>query len=179
MLSIYNCSKKVISNYDEITGRDRSSDIRLQGEIAYLLAQQYVDTKMILSMAENMGTDDDSLPMYKIKGMLERTSYSKKLNPGEVLFPAGVKNHKLYVKNKDGVIGYISFKDDRLYYGIIPLFERKTVQVKMNLIEAKPAKRRSAGFYDIEMVIKLLNENKTNMIDSVNLKIENILSDWE
>ena len=58
LLSIYNCSKKVISNYDEIAGRDRSLDIRLQGEIAYLLAQQYVDTKMILSMAENMGTDD-------------------------------------------------------------------------------------------------------------------------
>ena len=48
-----------------------------------------------------------------------------------------------------------------------------------DLIEAKPAKRRSSGFYYIEMVIKLLNENRTNMIDSVNLKIENILSDWE
>ena len=45
-------------------GRDRSSDIALQGEIAYLLVQQYVDTKMILSMTENMGTDSDKLPMF-------------------------------------------------------------------------------------------------------------------
>lgn len=176
LLSIYNCSKKIISDNDELTGRDRSLDISLQGEIAYLLAQQYVDTKMILSMTENMGTDSDELPMFKIKGMLERTSYTIKPNPGEVLFPAGIKNHKLYVKNKEGVIGYVSFKDDRLYYGIIPLFERKAVQVKMNLKEIKPSKRRNSDFYDIEMVIKLLKEDKTNMIDSVNLKIENLLN---
>lgn len=177
LLSIYNCSKKIIIDNDEKTNRDRSSDIVLQGEIAYLLAQQYVDTKMILSMTESMGTDSDSLPMYKIKGMLERTSYSIKLTKDEVIFPAGVKNHKLYVKNKDGVIGYVSFKDDRLYYGIIPLFERKVVQVKMNLREAKTTKRRGSIFYDIEMVIKLLDENKSNMIDSVNLKIEKILEE--
>lgn len=176
LLSIYNCSKKIILNHDEITGRDRSSDIALQGEIAYLLAQQYVDTEMILSMAESMGTDSDSLPMFRIKGMLERTSYSIKINPGEVIFPAGIKNHKLYVKNKDGVIGYVSFKDDRLYYGIIPLFERKAVQVKMSLTEAKTTKRRGFGFYDVEMIIKLLKEDKTNMIDSVNLKIEEVLN---
>lgn len=30
--------------------------------------------------------------------------------------------------------------------------------------------------YDIEMLIKLLKEVKTNMIDSVNLKIDNILN---
>ena len=93
-----------------------------------------------------------------------------------MLFPAGVKNHRLYVKNGDGVIGYVSFKDDRLYYGIIPLFERKIVQVKMNLREAKTTKRRGTGYYDIEMVIKLLKENKTSMIDSVNLKIEKLLN---
>lgn len=176
LLSIYNCSKKIISNHDDETGRNRSSDIKLQGEIAYLLAQQYVDTEMVLSMTENMGVDTESSQMFKLKGMLERTSYSIKINPGEMLFPAGVKNHKLYVRNKDGVIGYVSFKDDRLYYGIIPLFERKAVQVKMNLCEANATKRRGSGYYDIEMLIKLLKEDKTNMIDSVNLKIDNILN---
>ena len=47
----------------------------------------------------------------------------------------------------------------------------------MNLREAKTTKRRGSIFYDIEMVIKLLDENKSNMIDSVNLKIEKILEE--
>ena len=46
----------------------------------------------------------------------------------------------------------------------------------MNLRGAKITPRRNSGFYDIEMVIKLLKEDKTNMIDSVNLKIDDILN---
>lgn len=50
---------------------------------------------------------------------------------GSTLYPAGVSNHRLYLRNKSGqIIGYLSFKDDRLYYVIIPLLEQNKAQVK-------------------------------------------------
>ena len=50
------------------------------------------------------------------------------------LSPAYLKNHRLFVRNKTGKeSGYISFKDDRLYYIIIPLLEQKSAQVKIKI----------------------------------------------
>ena len=177
LLSLYNCSKRIITDSDEKTGKDRSQDISLQGEIAYLLAQQYVNTSLILSLTEDIGIDDDGLHMYKIKGMLERTDFSIKLFEEEIIYPAVVRKHRLYVKSKNGVIGYVSFKDDRLYYGVIPLFERKAVQVKMKLHEVKDLKHKKSGLYDIEIVIKCLKEDESRMIESINLKIEKLLEE--
>lgn len=177
LLSIYNCSKKIITDSDERTGRDRSQDIFLQGEIAYLLAQQYVNTSIILALTEDIGVDDDGLHMYKIKGMLERTDLRIKLTANEAIYPAAVQKHRLYVKSNNGVVGYVSFKDDRLYYGIIPLFERKAVQVKMKLNGVKDSKYKKSGLYDIEIIIKCLKEDETRMIEAINLKIEKLLED--
>lgn len=175
LLSIYNCSKKIIIDSDEQLRCNRSDNIPLQGEIAYLLAQQYVDTSMILSMMDSIGEDIDGLKMYKLHGMLEMMDISVNLSEGEIVYPAGVRHHRLYVKNKTGVVGYVSFKDDRLYYGLIPLFERKAVRVKMVIHVVQHSKRSRKKSYDIEMAIKLLNEDKNHMIESINLQIENIL----
>lgn len=175
LLSIYNCSKKIVSENDEKTGRNRSGDIGLLGEISYLLAQQYVDTAMILSMLDNIGRDSDGLTMYRLKGMLEVTDYNIKLKDGEIVNPAGVSHHKLYVRNNNGIVGYVSFKDDRLYYGVIPLFERKTVQVKMKVQLVQNSKRNKTGFYDLDIVLKLLSEDKNHMMESISMQIEDVL----
>ena len=177
LLSIYNSSKKIIIDSDEKKGQNRSEDIYLQGEVAYLLAQQFVDKSMILSMLEEIGNDSDGNKMYRVQGMLELTEKNIRLNDGEAVYPAGIKHHRLYVQNREGIVGYVSFKDDRLYYGIIPLFERRTVQVKMKIYKIDQKSRRNSNYYDIDLIMKILNEDRNRMMESINLKISNILEE--
>lgn len=67
-----------------------------------------------------------------------------------VIYPAGITNHRLYVRNRSGeILGYLSFKDDRLYYVVIPLFEQKAVQVKMQVEERKLKSRAYGRYQDV------------------------------
>lgn len=84
--------------------------------------------------------------------------------------------HKLYVKNELGKeIGYISFKDDRLYYGIIPLLERRRALIKMVVKDARLRRLNQRKYMDVTMYLKLEQENREMMIDSINLKIDQLL----
>ena len=72
------------------------------------------------------------------------SSLGKKLPAeGEYIFPAGIRDHRLYLKNASGQeLGYLSFRDDRMYYIMIPLFEQRRVQVRIRVTGA-PASKKS------------------------------------
>lgn len=172
--SIYLCSKEIISADDETCGKSRVNNIKLQADITYLLAQQFVDSETALSIMTKKGSDD--VPIYELDAMLETDLRQVTLKAGDYIYPVGFSEHKLYVTNEKGTkLGYISFKDDRLYYGIIPLLERRAAQVKMQVESAEVKKFMGRKYLDVKMQIKLLNEDKKHMIDSINLKIDKLL----
>ena len=50
--------------------------------------------------------------------------HSFSLKPGDLLYPAGIRKHRLYLKNRGGhELGYLSFHDDRMYYIVVPLLD--------------------------------------------------------
>jgi hypothetical protein len=67
-------------------------------------------------------------------------------------------------------LGYITFKDDRLLFGLVPLFEQRKVQVKATVSET----RRSV---DIDLYLKRTDTDASSAIDSVNLRIAERLRD--
>jgi len=97
---------------------------------------------------------------------------------GSFLYPAGVSNHRLYLRNNGGQIaGYLSFKDDRLYYVIIPLFEQKKAQVKIVVADNAKATRSRKKYAEIDLWVKLI-EDQNSAIDNTNRKIDELLEKY-
>ncbi|MCQ2492882.1 MAG: J domain-containing protein [Lachnospiraceae bacterium] len=168
--SLYKLSKDIIAADDERKGINRSSDIDLMADIAYLLSGQFIsaDTTLSLMRAEDGVYGDEKI--YYTKGVLEweRVWEEGKYESGVILFPAYVKKHRLYVcDDRKHVLGYLSFKDDRLLFGIIPLFERRVVQIKMQMGQKAS---------EVDLWIRKLPETEESGIDSINLKIEQRLA---
>ena len=118
--------------------------------------------------------------IFYLSSMLELTNRAVSVKAGEAVYPSRLRNHKLYLKNQEGQeLGYLSFSDDRMYYLIIPLFEQKRVQVKMQAAEIKAEKRKRAAdrYQKLHLWIKLLDADN-RMPESLNLQIERLLSDY-
>ena len=165
--SLYVTSKQIIEEDDAVKGCSRVDDVSLLSNITYLLAGQFFGAEVALSL---MKKDSEQNAFYT-KAMLELDITAMAPKDGDVLVPTQVKNHRLYVSDVRGrQLGYLSFKDDRLLFGLIPLFERRVVSVKMKSCKTIPR----AKSVDVDMWIKLLPENES-VIDSVNLKIANLL----
>ena len=172
--SLYNCSKSIISMHDETKDFDRSSDITLLSKLTYLLIQQFVDTSMILGLL----TKADSNNIYEVDAMLEITNPYVRLTDGATIYPARISEHRLYVKSQTGKeIGYLSFKDDRLYYGIIPIFERRACKIKMQVACATCKYLNHKKYVDVNLMLKLLDEDMTCVIESINAKIDKLLNE--
>ena len=126
LLSIYNLSLRLLGDMGEVKLS------RLQPELAYLLSQQFVDCENIISGYEIEA--EGSAKTYYIPAMLETEGRRCLAAEGTVLVPKGVRNHRLYLSNEAGrELGYISFADDKLYYALVPLFEQRSVQVKIRV----------------------------------------------
>ena len=139
-------------------------------DLTYLLTSQYIDGLTSLQqLATKEGSD------FKVSAMLEMESDKAIPKVGTSLYPAGFTNHRLYIRNISGeILGYLSFKDDRLYYVIIPLLEGHAVQVKMQVVEKKLKARSKGRYAEVALWLRLNKESKTD-IESKNLKIEELL----
>lgn len=181
--SIYQCSKELLDEMDEKSFRDEGGAKRqqIQAELTYLLAQQFIDALALLSeLAEGEESGPDADRIFYLSSMLELTSGAVSVKAGEAVYPSRLRNHKLYLKNQDGQeLGYLSFFDDRMYYLIIPLFEQKRVQVKIQAAEMKAEKRKRAagGYQKLHLWVKLLAAD-SRMPESLNLQIEKLLADY-
>lgn len=170
--SLYQCSKQIIFDADPEGIRLQGNDIKLLSELTYLLAQQFVDTEMILSLLAKVVSEDE---IYQIPAMLE-ISGRNTLKKGETIYPSRLQQHKLYVKNTKGKeLGYLSFKDDRLYYGIIPLFERRSTRVKMQIHGDDVKRSNGKRYLDVDLYMKIDKEKNQFMVESISLKIEELL----
>ena len=85
-------------------------------------------------LAVKEGSVREGEPVYSMAVMLETKSSrcSVSLKVGDFLLPSALRNHRLFVRNRQGQeLGYLSFQNDRLYYVVVPLFEQKKVQVRI------------------------------------------------
>ncbi len=185
LLSLYQCSKELLDGIDEKLQREETLPERqqIQAELTYLLAQQFIDGSSILAelvKKEEITSDGDQV--FHFSSMLELIAGAEPVKVGEMIYPCGIRNHKLYLKNRAGrELGYLSFLDDRLYYIIIPLFEQKRVQVKLQAAETKAEKRRRTAdrYQKLNLWAKLLRVNTSRMPENLNLQIEELLKKYK
>lgn len=113
--------------------------------------------------------------------MLEMLANAPFLRAGMTLYPQSLKNHRLYLKTKSGnAAGYISFRDDRLYYIIIPLLEQKRAQVKVQIAtrQDKNNTRHNVKYKNLDFWIKISDNNSGTFPESINMQIEEILTKY-
>ena len=184
LLSLYRLSKELLdeaeTSYSSGRARRDLQNLRqqIQPELAYLLAQQFLDcSAMLKELAVKEGNVRERDPVYSMVAMLEAKSNRRPgpLKEGELLRPSALRNHRLFVRNQQGQeLGYLSFRDDRLYYIVVPLFEQKKVQVRIQVL--KPG---AAGGYDhLKLWLKLLPQTKQEMPENLNLEIEALLGQY-
>ncbi len=142
-------------------------------DLIYLLTIQFIDGPHAL---KELGTVQNDT--YKIDAMVELEMNAATPKAGAKLYPAGITNHRLYLRNGAGeIVGYLSFKDDRLYYAIIPLFEQKQAQVKMKVVDNKLTTRTRKRYVDLDLWIRL-NEVSETGVESTNLRIDELLKKY-
>lgn len=170
--SIYQCGKKLLDDIDDALGRRAPSASRMdiQTELTYLLAQQFIhSTALLRELTKKQWTAEDGAVIFLISSMLESPAPSP-LSAKEVLYPAGIRQHRLYLKDRAGKeLGYLSFHDDRMYYVVVPLLEQRGVMVR---IEAAGTARK------LHLWLKVPPVTAGHMPENLNLKIEHLLNEY-
>lgn len=167
--SLYQAARNIITADDEVKQLNRTSNLSLMADITYLLSGQFFGADTALSL---MRKDDDA---YYTKAYLESGRKRKLPKADEYVLPMGVKNHRLFVSDITGnELGYLSFADDRILFGLIPLFERKAVQVKMVIAKEKTGARKMT---EVHMWVKPIPEESSASIDSISLRIQQLLDE--
>lgn len=170
--SLYHTAKEIIAQDDEAKHIDRSQDIDLMGDITYLISGQFFGTDMALSLMKW----DKTTEAYYSKAMLELAAGIASPADGEILIPGRVRDHRLYLCDRENrELGYLTFKDDRLLFGIIPIFEKREVQLKV-VVRDKSKFEGSArsGSVDLDLWLRPYTV-QTSDIESINLQIQRLL----
>ena len=184
LLSLYRLSKELLDEAEaSCSGSRTRRDLQklrqqIQPELTYLLAQQFLDCSAILKeLAVKEGSVCEGESVYSMAAMLEAKSSRRPvlLKEGEFLLPSALRNHRLFVRNRQGQeLGYLSFQDDRLYYIVVPLFEKKKVQVRIQVL--RPG--ASGGYYHLRLWTKLLSQTKQEMPENLNVEIKALLGQY-
>lgn len=210
--SIYLCGKQLLDEIDDRLHRraPAASRLDIQAELTYLLAQQFIhSTALLHELAKEKITAEDGSTIFRVAAMLETggdygaqksgapldlhfvtkapVRHSFSLKPGDLLYPAGIRKHRLYLKNRGGhELGYLSFHDDRMYYIVVPLLEQRGVMVRVESAgtagtngsspNRETGSRRS---HPLRLWLKLPQEAGHVMPENLNLKIENLLNEYQ
>ena len=173
--SLYETSKELLDNARPSLFFELPEIIKQKylADITYLLTGQFIDSSLTLNELALVEADS-----YKVNAMVELEPGATTPKPGSMLYPAGVSNHRLFLRNKVGeIIGYLSFKDDRLYYVVIPLFEQKKAQVKMVVADDIQKTRRGNKYVDLDLWIRIL-PTETSAVESTNNQIQALLDKY-
>lgn len=182
--SVYQCGKEILDEIDQMCRRSRQPVFRfqIQAQLTYLLAQQFIDgTAMLKELAQETGADPEGNLTFYIAAMLEPTAGPVVLREQENLYPSRLKDHRLYLKNGSGQeLGYVSFPDDRLYYVLVPLFEQRRVQVRIQAAREEERKkgRKKAAYRRIHLWLKLPVKNEDHRLENLNMQIEQLLKKY-
>lgn len=189
--SIFHSAGQLLSGIDTDLGRSSGTPGRMQAlsSLTYLMAQQFIDAR---SMLEELAVEAPSsicpdtgreMKKWLLPAMLE---YNMSLAPGRefpeegsILYPASLRNHRLYLKDASGrELGYLSFPDDRLYYVVIPLFEQHRVQVRIRAAGAPVAKGSGKGgtvYQNLSLYIRFISSKSSFLPENLNLQIKEVL----
>ncbi len=173
--SLYETSRELLDNARPSLFFELPEVIKLNymAELTYLLTGQFIDSSITL---KELAVLDDNA--YKIDAMVELDTGIVPPKVDSALYPAGIKNHRLYLRNQVGqIVGYLSFKDDRLYYVIIPLFEQKKAQIKIVVAEGNTKSKVRKKYVDVDLWLRLL-DTETSAIESTNHKIDRLLEKY-
>lgn len=180
--SIMECSKKLLEQAEQNAGYTPNSSRRteIQSKLVYLLSQQFIDASATLNQLIKPSIKEDS-KIYHIPAMLELSLQSPSLPAGATLYPAAIRNHRLFLKTYAGQqVGYLSFHDDRLYYIVIPLFEQRRAQVKIRITKEQQQKksRNSNRYKSLDFWLKVPHTTAGTFPENISLQIKSLLHDY-
>lgn len=184
MKSIFECSERLLSEIDRECGEQKQQAVRLrfQAELAYLLAQQFVDAGGVLEKLLTPVETKNTADIYYIPAMIETGAYTAGLRAGMTLYPEGVRHHRLYLQTRSGrEAGYLSLRDDRLYHIVIPLLEQRRVQVKIE-VSVKQDRKNTRGrnkYKNIDFWLRIPKETAGTFPESIGLQIQGLLDKYK
>ncbi len=183
--SIFECSNRLLHEIEAKLGKSVREEVRLktQAELTYLLAQQFIDVpEMLGHFSESRQKKEAEDEIYYFAAMLELMDTVHDMRVGTPLFPAALKQHRLFLKKQSGeAAGYLSLKDDRLYYILVPLLEQKRAMVKIQ-VAAKQDRANMRGrkrYKNLDFWIKVPQKYAGTFPESIGLQIENLLLSYE
>lgn len=183
--SIFECSNRLLHGIEAKFGKSVREEKRLkvQAELTYLLAQQFIDApEMLGHFAEPGRKKEAEDEIFYFAAMLELMDTVNDMRAGTPLFPAALKQHRLFLKKQSGeAAGYLSLKDDRLYYILVPLLEQKRAMVKIQ-VAAKQDRANMRGrkrYKNLDFWIKVPKKYAGTFPESIGLQIENLLLSYE
>lgn len=179
--SIFETSKEMLSDIDISLDRKAPAKNALyHAELVYLLSGQFIDgTKALYDLHLDIDETENDTTFY-IPAMLE-TDIQTNVE-GDVLYPSRLRDHRLYVTDKTReIVGYISFKDDKLSFIITPLLMQHNVSMKFRLASSNvmSTKRRELKSHPVDMWLKIGLHNDINYVSDVNSKIESLLESYK
>ena len=113
--------------------------------------------------------------------MLEVADDAPFIRAGMKLYPSGIKRHRLYLVTKEGRdAGYVSLRDDRLYYILIPILEQRRALVKIEVSHKQDRKNMSQAkkYKNLDFLIKIPHNNAGPFPENINLQIEGLLAEY-
>lgn len=183
--SIFACSNQLLQEIEAKLEKSVREEERLkvQAELTYLLAQQFIDApEMLGHFAEPGRKKEAEDEIFYFAAMLELMDTVNDMRAGTPLFPAALKQHRLFLKKQSGeAAGYLSLKDDRLYYILVPLLEQKRAMVKIQ-VAAKQDRANMRGrkrYKNLDFWIKVPKKYAGTFPESIGLQIENLLLSYE
>lgn len=183
--SIFACSNRLLQEIEAKLEKSVREEERLkvQAELTYLLAQQFIDAPEILGHFAEPGRKKEAEDeIFYFAAMLELMDTVHDMRAGTPLFPAALKQHRLFLKKQSGeAAGYLSLKDDRLYYILVPLLEQKRAMVKIQ-VAAKQDRANMRGrkrYKNLDFWIKVPRKYAGTFPESIGLQIENLLLSYE
>lgn len=180
--SIFECSEKLLGDIERQLDKSCDADKKLviQAELAYLIAQQFIAATDTLGKILTSLESDDSEIFY-VESMLEVMHGAPFIKAGMTLYPSGIRRHRLYLMTKSGQeAGYVSFRDDRLYYILIPILEQKRALVKIEVSRKQDRlnTRQPNKYKNLDLWIKMEDNDDNKFPENINMQIEELLKKY-
>lgn len=180
--SIFECSEKLLGDIERQLDKSCDADKKLviQAELAYLIAQQFIAATDTLGKILTSLESDDSEIFY-VESMLEVMQGAPFIKAGMTLYPSGIRRHRLYLMTKSGQeAGYVSFRDDRLYYILIPILEQKRALVKIEVSRKQDRlnTRQPNKYKNLDLWIKMKDNDDNKFPENINMQIEELLKKY-
>ena len=180
--SIFECSEKLLGDIERQLDKscDADKELVIQAELAYLIAQQFIAATDTLGKILTSLESDDSEIFY-VESMLEVMQGAPFIKAGMTLYPSGIRRHRLYLMTKSGQeAGYVYFRDDRLYYILIPILEQKRALVKIEVSRKQDRfnTRQPNKYKNLDLWIKMKDNDDNKFPENINMQIEELLKKY-